>query len=55
MRRTVGKIEKELNTEMKVILTGGDASLIGAKMTKEHEIVENAVLLGAQIIYINQS
>lgn len=49
------KIEKELKTEMKVILTGGDASLIGAKMAKEHEIVENMVLLGAQIIYHNQT
>jgi type III pantothenate kinase len=51
----IEKIERELNTEMKVILTGGDASLIGSKMTKKHEIVENTVLLGAQIIYRNQS
>ena len=51
----VEKIEKELNTKMKVILTGGDASLIGEKMEREHEIIENTVLLGAKIIYINQS
>ena len=51
----IEKIEKELNTEMKVILTGGDASLIGSKITKEYEIIENTVLLGAQIIYHNQS
>ena len=50
----IEKIEKELKTKMKVILTGGDASLIGSKMTKEYEIVENTVLLGAQIIYQKQ-
>jgi type III pantothenate kinase len=51
----IEKIEKELNTKMKIILTGGDASLIGKKMSKEHKIVENTVLLGAQIIYHNKS
>ena len=51
----IKKIEKELNTKMKVILTGGDASLIGKKMEKDHEIIENTVLLGAKIIYSNQS
>ncbi len=51
----IERIEKELNTEMKVILTGGDASLISEKMEREHEIVENTVLLGAKIIYSNQN
>ncbi|MCK4981087.1 MAG: type III pantothenate kinase [Candidatus Delongbacteria bacterium] len=51
----IEKIEKELNTKMKVILTGGDASLISEKMIKEHEIVENTVLLGAKLIYSNQN
>ena len=51
----IEKIEKELNTKMKVILTGGDASLIGEKMEREHKIVENTVLRGAKIIYSDEN
>lgn len=47
----IDKIEKELNTSMKVVLTGGDAVLISGKMDKEHELIENTVLYGAKIIY----
>ena len=50
----VEKIEKELNTKMKIILTGGDASLIGKRITQKHEIIKNTVLLGAKIIYSKQ-
>ncbi|MBN2790276.1 MAG: type III pantothenate kinase [Candidatus Delongbacteria bacterium] len=48
------KIEKDLKTKMKVILTGGDSKLISDKLEKDHETVENTVILGAKIIYSNQ-